>query len=316
MSKHDHLPAHLTRSFSGTYRLTGRMAVFDDANTPFQKVRLSDCQGDHIAWLNLTLTAPPEGITHLDHVTATGVKSVTGHFMIQEFRAAASDEIQALPPLHSLPRIYCPVPEAFDQLIATTQSLNSVHLKECLKRVLEQQDRLESFLNAPASLNNHHAYAGGLLQHSLEVANNTVAMLRLNDPAQPRILQETCFVAGLLHDIGKTFTYDSKGKPNAAWKLCHHDDLTLEACAEGFAYLDKQARELSLTLRHMLTAASPGARYGKPAAMALARYLRDADGQSAMADNERRVFKQGTGWGFRRSRHQAFWRPDLNVLPL
>ncbi|MGE6511067.1 MULTISPECIES: TraI domain-containing protein [Gammaproteobacteria] len=52
----------------------------------------------------------------------------------------------------------------------------------------------------------HHAYAGGLLEYSLNVANNAVAMLRLNEPAMPRLMQEMCLVAGLLHDIGKTYT--------------------------------------------------------------------------------------------------------------
>ncbi len=67
----------------------------------------------------------------------------------------------------------------------------------------------------------------GLLQHSLEVAKYSVAMLRLNEPTMPRLMQEACFVGGLLHDIGKTYTYDAKSKPNAAWKLCSHDVFTL-----------------------------------------------------------------------------------------
>jgi len=39
-------PAHLSRTFTGTYRLTGRVVEFDNAKTPFLKLRLSDCEGD------------------------------------------------------------------------------------------------------------------------------------------------------------------------------------------------------------------------------------------------------------------------------
>lgn len=314
MKRLDNIPTHLSRTFTGTYRLTGRVAEFDNAKTPFLKLRLSDCEGDHIAMLNLNKTLVPERIGHLDFVTASGVKCLSGQFLLDEFRRATREGVNSLNTLQSLPRVYCPVPAVFDQLVTTVQSLQSKHLRGFLTRVLERKERLEAFLNAPASVTYHHAYPGGLLEHSLDVANNAVAMLRLNEPAMPRLMQETCFVAGLLHDIGKTYTYDSKGKPNAAWKLCSHDAFTLEACAYGLAYLDQHEPDIAITLRHIWTCASPGARYGQPAAMTLARYIRDADGQSAMADNQQRAFRSKNQWGFSRIGQNIFWRPEVSTL--
>ncbi|WP_386081964.1 TraI domain-containing protein [Vreelandella sp. F11] len=314
MKRLDNIPTHLSRTFTGTYRLTGRVAEFDNVKTPFLKLRLSDCAGDQVAMLNLNKTLIPERIGHLDFVTASGVKCLSGQFLLDEFRKATREEVISLNTLHSLPRVYCPVPAVFDQLVTTVQSLQSEHLRAFLTRVLERKDRLEAFLNAPASVNYHHAYPGGLLEHSLNVANNAVAMLRLNEPAMSRLMQETCFVAGLLHDIGKTYTYDSKGKPNAAWKLCSHDAFTLEACAYGLAYLDKHASDLAIMLRHIWTCASPGARYGQKAAITLARYIRDADGQSAMADNQVRAFRTKSHWGFSRLGQNIFWRPEVSTL--
>ncbi|MGP9655450.1 TraI domain-containing protein [Halomonas sp. AOP13-D3-9] len=314
MKRLDNAPTHLSRTFTGTYRLTGRVVEFDNAKTPFLKLRLSDCVGDQIAMLNLSKTTVPERIGHLDFVTASGVKCLSGQFILDEFRRASRDEVTSMDTLQSLPRVYSPMPEVFDKLIATVQSLQSDCLRVFLTRVLERKDRLEAFLNAPASANYHHAYPGGLLEHSLNVANNAVAMLRLNEPSMSRLIQETCFVAGLLHDIGKTYTYDAKGKPNSAWKLCSHDAFTLEACAYGLAYLDKHAPDLAIMLRHSWTCASPGARYGQKAAITLARYIRDADGQSAMADNQIRAFRSKNHWGFGRIGQNVFWRPEISVL--
>ncbi|MBE0464225.1 MAG: TraI domain-containing protein [Halomonadaceae bacterium] len=311
MKRLDNIPTHLSRTFTGTYRLTGRVAKFDNAKTPFLKLRLSDCIGDQIAMLNLNKTTVPERIGHLDFVTASGVKCLSDQFVLDEFRKATREEINSLDTLQSLPRVYCPVPEVFDQLVTIVQSLESAHLRAFLTRVLERKDRLEAFLNAPASVTYHHAYPGGLLEHSLDVANNAVTMLRLNESALPRLMQEACFVAGLLHDIGKTYTYDSKGKPNTAWKLCSHDAFTLEACAYGLAHLDKHAPDLAIMLRHVWTCASPGARYGQKAAITLARYIRDADGQSAMANNQQRAFRRPTSKGFGRLGQNLFWQPQL-----
>lgn len=317
MKRPDLYPSTTAVRFTGTYRLTGRVVVFNSAKTPFLKLRLSDCWGDHIAMLNLDTTAVPERIGHLDLVTPMG--SIQPHAsdiaLLSGFRKATGKEVDALGAMQSLPRLYCPVPKAFDQLVTTAQSLESPHLRTFLTRTLERQSRIEVFLSAPASAKHHHAYPGGLLEHSLAVAKNAVAMLRLNEPNMPRLMQETCFVAGLLHDIGKTYTYNSDGKPNAAWRLCSHDAFTLEACADGLAYLDQYEPDVAMTLRHIWTCASPGARYGHSAAMTLARYVRDADGQSAMTDGQQRAFSKSGRWGFSRLGNSMFWQPESLAAP-
>ncbi|UDM07713.1 hypothetical protein LG409_02050 [Halomonas sp. NyZ770] len=129
MKRLDNVPTHLSRTFTGTYRLTGRVVEFDNAKTPFLKLRLSDCMGDHIAMLNLDKSLVPERIGHLDFVTASGVKCLSGQFVLDEFRKAHREEVASLDTLQSLPRVYCPVPEAFDRLVGTAQSLTSHHLR-------------------------------------------------------------------------------------------------------------------------------------------------------------------------------------------
>ena len=176
--------------------------------------------------------------------------------------------------------------------------------------MLERRERLETFLKAPASKNYHHSYQGGLLVHSLEVAQAALEMAQRNEPDMAREIQEIGFVAGLLHDIGKTFTHDSSGRPNSTARLCDHADLTLEACAFGLAYLDRVNKDAALALRHIWTCASPGARYGYAPALTLARYVRDADAQSAMADNQRKAMaKTPTRTGFGRLGSSRYWTP-------
>jgi 3'-5' exoribonuclease len=131
------------------------------------------------------------------------------------------------------------------------------------------------------------------------------------EPDMPRILQEAGFVAGLMHDIGKTYTYDKKGHPTALHKLCNHDAFTLEACAYGLGYLDKHSPEIATVLRHIWTCASPGSRYGHPAAITLARYLRDADGQNSMRDNQRLAFSSRNNKGFGKIGKNTYWLPTI-----
>lgn len=304
------------KTFNGTYRLTGRVACFDDEGIPYLRLRLSSCSRDVVALAVIGYIKIPEHLGHMDLV-AVKAHVYQGEedqvILLTEIRRPINEDVTSLPVLQTLPRTFCPKPEALDTLVEAVRSLTSQPLQQFIKRVLERRDRLEVFLKAPASRNYHHNEPGGLLVHSLEVAQNVLAMIQANEPGMPRKLRELGFVAGLLHDIGKTYTFDVTGKPTAAARLCDHADLTLEACAYGLAYLDKVEPDAALALRHIWTCASPGARYGSSPAMTLARYVRDADGQSSMAGNQRKAYRMRQPEGFGRLGNNLYWNPTMSV---
>ena len=303
-------------TFEGAYRLTGRVACFDDEGLPYLKLRLSSCSSDTVVLAVIDSISIPERLGHMEMVVVKGqvcIGTEESTILLTVLRRPLQMDVARLPALQTLPRVVCPQPDSLDQLIETVRALETEHLQIFIKRVLERRDRMEIFLKAPASQKYHHNYSGGLLVHSLEVARGVLNMIRINEPQMPRALQEIGFVAGLLHDIGKTYTFDARGQSTAAARLCTHDDLTLEACAPGLAYLDKVDPDAALTLRHIWTCASSGARYGVPAVMTLARYVRDADGQSAMADNQRKAYEHREPKGFGRLGHNAYWLPSLEA---
>lgn len=130
------------------------------------------------------------------------------------------------------------------------------------------------------------------MRHSLEVAHAVDYMIETFEPDMELIQRDIGIVAGLLHDIGKTKLYDYSGNALMARFLVEHDHLTLEVCAPALSWLDRVMPEGAMALRHIWTCASPGARYGVQPKMTLARYVRDADGKSALADNERLAFSR------------------------
>ena len=69
-----------------------------------------------------------------------------------------------------------------------------------VKAFLSDEAFVKAFARAPAATANHHAYLGGLLEHTLMMARLAQAMLPLYPKLRPGLL-----LAGvLLHDIGKT----------------------------------------------------------------------------------------------------------------
>lgn len=115
----------------------------------------------------------------------------------------------------------------------------------------EDSETGKTFRRAPAAKRNHHAYVGGLLEHSLSVAQGCDRMARHYGHAIDRDL----LVAGaLLHDIGKIreigfsggFPYTDQGK------LLGHILLGLEMVRDAARSVPELAEERLLLLLHLV----------------------------------------------------------------
>lgn len=300
----------------GTFRLTGRILNYDEDGTPYLRLRLSDCDGDHEVLALPGRLNIPEKLQHLELVTACGAVhySSAGKFLVlSRLQRATQEDLAKLPVLQTLPRVSCPRPDLLDRLTQTVRAIHSEALQVFVSRVLERDERLEVFLRAPASKRYHHNAAGGLLEHSLDVAHAVVLMCRHNQPDMSRFMREAGYVAGLFHDIGKIYAFDIHGKPTATGTLYDHADLTLEACAPGLKHLDAVEPDMAQLLRHIWTCASPGSRYGVQPVTPLARYVRDADAHSAMVSNQNKAFGARVQ-GFGRVGNNRYWLPYLNAI--
>lgn len=308
------LPKNAVSSeFRGLFRITQCLTQFDDFDNPYFNMVLSNSEGDYPAlmWIDEMNGLEVQG--HLVAVEVEGVYFKSPHplVIIEQLKSATTTTSQYYPVLQSLPRSKAVDTAVFDQLLAFVRALETEVLRRFVSLVVERQGRIERFLTAPGSTKNHHAYKGGLLVHSIQVGEGVKSMINSYEPDLSPVLKETGMVGGLLHDIGKIQYYNTVGKAIEQRYLVDHDAMTLELCAPGLAYLDKVAPELSTTLRHIWTAASPGARYGHQPMISLARYVRDADAHSMLADNQRAAFTKGTRHGFRRLGRDRYWLPKL-----
>jgi 3'-5' exoribonuclease len=77
--------------------------------------------------------------------------------------------------------------------------------KELVGRILLDPDFLIVFANAPAARLLHHAYIGGLLEHSLSMAT----LARFLAQQYPYVNIDLLISGTLLHDVGKALEYDT-----------------------------------------------------------------------------------------------------------
>lgn len=287
---------------SGLYRITGVLVKSAKSGEPFVSIRLSDSTGDvhAIIWPDrkpLSWTPPyknsintcvyASGTVNYFNISKGSIGNTnTPSIFVDEIRLASESELYEAPALTTLPRLYCPNKEVFDKLIETARGLTSPPLKRFVCRVLNQDRVCQSFLQAPASTRYHHAYPGGLVEHSVEVACiiNNIELYRSADE------KELAVVAGLLHDIGKVRSYSGIGKMSLNGRLTDHNSQTLEICAEALKQLDSENYKFAEALRHIWTCSSPGARYGRPAKFAIAHVVTTSDRISAEFGNENAAF--------------------------
>jgi 3'-5' exoribonuclease len=118
----------------------------------------------------------------------------------------------------------------------------------------------------------HHAYLGGLLEHTVAVA--TLAQeLALG---HPRLNSDLLMCAAIVHDIGKTreFTYGATIASSDEGRLLGHVQIGLRLLRERAGGRLDETRLLALehcVLCHHGADAAPGGRFGSVEALALCR---------------------------------------------
>ena len=103
-----------------------------------------------------------------------------------------------------LPGALCPIPGIVTQTAGLIDGLRSWPLRRFLTRaLLANREALAGYWLAPASRRDHHAFPGGLAQHSLQVA--TMVQSANGLPPDDR---EIGIAYSLVHDYGKIWCYE------------------------------------------------------------------------------------------------------------
>lgn len=79
-------------------------------------------------------------------------------------------------------------------------------LRQLLTRTVLDPSFLRRYIESPAARTMHHAYVGGLLQHSLAL----VSFCKQAAEIYPLVDRDLLIAGALLHDIGKVFSYEAQ----------------------------------------------------------------------------------------------------------
>jgi 3'-5' exoribonuclease len=115
-----------------------------------------------------------------------------------------------------MPRTDKSIPEMYQQVKDILAAIQNPHLKRLVDAFLADHELMKQFCAAPAAMTMHHAFLGGLLEHTLNMLNVAQAIL----PLYPKIQKDLILAAIFLHDMAKTqelsykicFSYTDQGQ--------------------------------------------------------------------------------------------------------
>jgi 3'-5' exoribonuclease len=140
-----------------------------------------------------------------------------------------------------------------------------------LERLLRDEGLRAAWRHAPCTRGGHHAYLGGLLEHTVAVATLALEACQLH----PRLNSDVLVCAALVHDLGKTreFTYGAAIELSDEGRLLGHLVLGQQILEERMGGMDAERRLalLHCVLCHHGPDAAPNRRFGSPEALALYR---------------------------------------------
>ncbi len=105
-------------------------------------------------------------------------------------------------------------------------------------------ERWQRFRDWPAAVSHHHAYVHGLLEHTLGVTQNAVALAETYISLGVSLDRDVVLAGALLHDLGKLQAYTLTPLPEMTVAGNVHDHIAL-----GFVELQRLSEEYSLEER-------------------------------------------------------------------
>ncbi|MEA2226814.1 MAG: 3-5 exoribonuclease [Solirubrobacteraceae bacterium] len=183
------------------------------------------------------------------------------------------ERAESADPAEFLPVAYRDLDELDGFLEHLAGEVRDAGFRALVDGVVRDRELRAALRGSPCTRAGHHAYLGGLLEHTVAVATLAVEACALH----PRLDQDLLLTAAVVHDLGRTreFTLGAEIGLTDEGRLLGHVEIGLRMLDEraAAAGLD-DARRLALAhcvLTHHGADAAPQRRFGSPEALALSR---------------------------------------------
>ncbi len=231
----------------------------------------------------------------------------------QSYRSNLQLNISAVQPLDQssvdmslfVPSTENDVEQMATEFIMLIKSVKDPFIRKLLLKFFNNEEFFDLFKRAPAAKAMHHAYLGGLLEHTLGVARLADHVATL----YPDVDRSLLLAGAILHDIGKvkefsfdshTFDYSDTGR------LMGHMVLGVEMVQEHVRSIKDFPEELTVRIKHLILSHHGRYEFGSPTLPMLMEgfILNFVDDMDAKLNTIAGVSKKATANGYQWSDYQ------------
>jgi len=224
------------------------------------------------------------------------------------------EDVGEVDPADFLPVVDKDIDEMTEQLLYIMQKVHNVPLGDLLDSFFDDKSFTSLFRAAPGGKAMHHAYVGGLLEHTL-----TMAEMGLCCCIHIPTLDSGLLITGIvLHDIGKIHEYTYDNPPidkSDAGRLIGHIGIGLQMLDQKLKKLSEFPEALADHLRHMIISHHGKIEWGSPEPPKTleAVVLHNLDMLDAQVNAAKSFMDQhpGGGWtGYHRVLNRHFYKGE------
>lgn len=249
--------------FEGFYALQELSLQNTSSGKPFIRMTLGDASGSLLAncWdggKELFATLKAGGVVKAQGV----VESYRGAIQMKvgRLRMAGAGEID---PRSFLPVSRFPIADMEKELDGFIAMVDDPDYHALLDAFFGDAELRRAFCEAPAAKGNHHAWIGGLLEHTLSMARYARAFL---ENSMTTLNRDLLLTGLLLHDVGKIheLTLGAAIEYSDRGKLIGHISIGAQMIAERAARIEGFPEEKLMLAQHMILSHHGKFEYGSP----------------------------------------------------
>jgi 3'-5' exoribonuclease len=262
------------QQIDGVFACTRKDRLISRAGTPYLALELRDRTGTVQARAFRDADLLAGRFERGDLVRVAGQVERFRDELQLDVRAIARADAGDVDPAAFLPSAYRDMEELDGFLEHLSREVYEPGYKALLADLLGDAELRAAWRRAPCTRNGHHAYLGGLLEHTVAVATLAQETCLLH----VRLDSDLLVTAALVHDLGKTreFTYGAEFGISDEGRLLGHVQLGARMLEQRAAPIAQLSDERLLALLHCVLShhgpeTAPGRRFASAEALALAR---------------------------------------------
>jgi 3'-5' exoribonuclease len=246
----------------GTYLVRGKNLAVTRAGKPFLTLKLGDRSGEIEAKVWEKADQAAREFSKGDFLRVAGQITEYNGKLQMSLQSFSRVEDKDIDPADFLPASSRDPEEMWAELMKAVGKVGDPHYRQLLKTIYQDREIARKMRLAPAAKGMHHAYLGGLLEH-------TLSLFHLGErvaPHYPEVNQDLLRTGILLHDLGKVeelsytrgFDYTDRGR------LLGHISIELERVSEVIHSISDFPEEKAVLLKHILLSHHGREEFGSP----------------------------------------------------